>query len=151
MFDRPSLTLKRRIRATPERVFAAWTDPAQIALWFGPEGAVVRHAEADPRPGGSYHMIFGMPDGEEHDVSGTYEQVVPGAKLVFTWMWRTLPDRVSLVTIDISPDGDGSLLTLTHERFFDARARDNHREGWSSCLERLAAYCTEQENIHAGT
>ncbi len=152
MSDRPSLTLRRRIRTSPARVFAAWTDPRQIPLWWGPAGSVTLSAEADPRPGGRYHVVFITPDGEQHDVSGTYEQVVPDAKLVFTWMWRTLPDRVSLVTIDIVPDGDHTLLTLTHERFFDEAARDGHREGWSSCLDRLVAlFAPHEETTHAAS
>ena len=36
MLTKPSLTLKRRIKAPPEKVYAAWTRPEQIALWFGP-------------------------------------------------------------------------------------------------------------------
>jgi len=135
---KPSLTLKRRIAAPPTKVYAAWTDPQQIMRWFGPAGAEMISAEVDARVGGRYRMRFRTPDGEEHDVSGTYREVVPDEKLAFTWMWRTLPDRASFVTITIKPDGDGTLLTLLHEQFFDEAARDRHRDGWSGTLEKLA-------------
>jgi uncharacterized protein YndB with AHSA1/START domain len=77
-------------------------------------------------------------DGEEHDVSGVYRKVVPNQELVFTWAWRSTPERESLVTILIKPDGDGTLFTLTHEQFFDETARDNHNKGWTACLDALA-------------
>jgi uncharacterized protein YndB with AHSA1/START domain len=140
MLAKPSLTITRRIKAPPEKVYRAWTDPAQITRWFGPEGAEMLSAEADARVGGRYHMVFRTPDGEEHDVSGSYREVVPNAKLVFTWMWRTMPERQSLVTVALKRDGDGTLLTLLHEQFFDEAARDRHRSGWSGTLDKLERY-----------
>jgi len=52
----------------------------------------------------------------------------------------TTPERESLVTILIKPDGEGTLLTLTHEQFFDETARDNHNKGWIACLDALETY-----------
>jgi len=94
-------------------------------------------AESDARVGGRYRIVVRPPDGEEHDVSGTYREVVPDEKLVFTWAWRTTPERESLVTVELTPDGDGTLLTLTHERFYDEAARDRHQAGWGVILDRL--------------
>lgn len=137
---KPSLTLKRRLKAKPEAVFSAWTDPKKIARWMGPEGVEILRAECDPRVGGKYRFVMRAPDGEEHDVSGVYREVIPNEKLVFTWAWRSTPERESLVTVTIKPDGDGSLLTLLHEQFFDEPARDRHQHGWSGTLDKLEAY-----------
>lgn len=134
---KPSLTLKRRFNARPEKIYAAWTDPKEIVKWFGPDSGPVTHAEADVRVGGGYAMTFHTLDGEEHNVSGTYHEVVPNEKLAFTWAWRTMPERESFVTVLIKPDGDGAILTLIHEQFFDEPARDRHREGWTGCLDKL--------------
>jgi uncharacterized protein YndB with AHSA1/START domain len=136
----PSLTLKRRLKASPAEVYAAWTDPAKIVKWFGPDAGPVHQAEIDPKVGGRYFVLFNTEDGEEHHVSGVYREVVPNEKLVFTWAWRTMPERESVVTVLIAPDGDGSLLTLMHERFFDEPARNRHRQGWSGCLDKLVRY-----------
>lgn len=136
----PSLTLKRRLKASPEAVYAAWTDPAKIVKWFGPDTGPVEHAELDVRVGGRYSIGFRTEDGEQHHVSGVYREVVPNERLSFTWAWRTMPERESLVTILIAPDGPGSLLTLIHEKFFDEPARNRHREGWSGCLDKLARF-----------
>ena len=49
-------------------------------------------------------------------------------KLVFTWAWRDTPERESLVTVLIRPDGQGSLLTLTR-RLLELRAREPVLQG----------------------
>ena len=79
-------------------------------------------------------------DGEEHDVGGEYREVVANEKLVFTWAWRSTPERESLVTVLLKGDGDGTLLTLLHEQFFDEAARDRHRFGWTGSLDKLEKY-----------
>jgi uncharacterized protein YndB with AHSA1/START domain len=140
MSAKPSLTIKRRLGAPPKEVYGAWTDPEKIAHWWGPAQAQTLSAELDPRVGGRFHIVFRTPDDEEHDVSGTYREVIPNRKLVFTWMWRTMPERQSLVTVTLVPDGDGTLLTLLHEQFFDEPARDRHRSGWTGSLDRLERY-----------
>jgi uncharacterized protein YndB with AHSA1/START domain len=137
---KPSLTLKRQLKAQPDKVYAAWTDPEKILKWFGPDKIAVLSAETDARLGGRFRIVMLGADGEEHDVSGTYLEVVPNEKLVFTWAWRSTPERQSLVTVLIKPDGTGSMLTLIHEQFFDEAARDRHREGWSGCLDKLENY-----------
>lgn len=138
--QRPSLTIKRRLKAPAAKVYAAWTDPKQIAAWMGPEGMRTKLTEADVRVGGRYRFIMCGSDGEDHDVSGVYREVVPNERLVFTWAWRTMPERESLVTVLIKPDGDGSLLTLIHEQFFDEAARDRHNQGWTGCVDKLERY-----------
>lgn len=134
---KPSLTLKRRLNAPAEKVYAAWTDPQKIARWFGPDSGPVTKAEIDLRVGGGFNIGFHTEDGEYHQVGGVYREVVPNEKLVFTWAWHTMKERESLVTVTIKRDGEGSLLTLHHEKFFDEAARDGHRRGWSGSLDKL--------------
>jgi uncharacterized protein YndB with AHSA1/START domain len=142
MLTKPSLTLKRRIKAAPGKVFAAWTDPEKLMQWFGPTetapGSV--QAKLDVRPGGRYQINFTGLDGEAHQVGGVYREVAPDSRLVFTWAWHSTPERESLVTVTIVPDGDGSLLTLHHEQFFDEKARDGHRRGWTGTLDKLERF-----------
>ena len=135
---KPSLTVKRHYHAPPEKVFSAWTDPKKLGRWFCPVACEPILAETEARVGGRYRIVVRAQSGEEHDVSGTFREVVPNRRLVFTWAWRTTPDRESLVTVELKPDGDGTLLTLTHEQFFDEAARDRHQSGWSPILDRLS-------------
>jgi uncharacterized protein YndB with AHSA1/START domain len=137
----PSLILKRRLKASPEDVYAAWTDPAKLKQWFRPgSGPVLPGTELDVREGGHYTIAVRGEDGEEHRVSGSYREVVPGRKLVFTWGSGCAPKTESLVTVLIKPDGDGSILTLIHEQFVDEVSRERHQQGWTSCLDHLEAY-----------
>jgi uncharacterized protein YndB with AHSA1/START domain len=137
---KPSLTLKRRLNAPPAKVFSAWTDPDKMKRWMGPAVVEPVRAEIDARVGGRFRLVMRSPDGEEHDVSGTYREVVPDRKLVFTWAWKSTPERESLVTVLLARDGDGTLLTLTHEQFFDEDACERHRHGWSGSLDKLERF-----------
>jgi uncharacterized protein YndB with AHSA1/START domain len=106
--------------------------------WYAPAGADTLHAETDARVGGRFRVLMRTPDGEQHDVSGVYREVVPDEKLVFTWQWRSKPEWESLVTITLKRDGDGTILTLIHEQLPDDAERDGHRNGWSGALDKLA-------------
>ncbi|HZT48879.1 MAG TPA: SRPBCC domain-containing protein [Hyphomicrobiaceae bacterium] len=136
--DSTSLTLKRVFKAPAEKVFAAWTRPEALKLWFGPaDDLTVPLAETDLRVGGRYRIIARMANGDEHRVGGVYREIVPDRKLVFTWAWESTPERESLVTVEIEPVGEGCRLTLTHERFQDETTRDRHRYGWTGSLDKL--------------
>jgi uncharacterized protein YndB with AHSA1/START domain len=137
--SRPSLTLKRRIDATPEKVYAAWTDPEKIARWFAPaevKAGSVR-AEVDLRVGGRYRISFEGADGEYSQVDGVYREVTPNTRIAFSWAWHSTPERESQVTVSLQPDGGGTLLTLHHEQFFDEAARDGHARGWNALFDKL--------------
>ncbi|MBI3700924.1 MAG: SRPBCC domain-containing protein [Afipia sp.] len=139
MLAQPSLTLARRLKATPDKVFAAWTDPEKIVHWFGPahtiDGSV--DAQMDVRVGGSFRVRFKTDDGEQHEVGGKYIEVLPNERLVFSWAWHTTPERQSQVSVILKPEGDMTFLTLTHEKFFDEAARDGHKRGWTGTLDKL--------------
>jgi uncharacterized protein YndB with AHSA1/START domain len=136
--EKPSLTIVRRFNVAPEKVWHACTSAQALKQWMAPSDAFSNVlAEADVRVGGRFHIIMKSPDGELHDVSGVYRDVVPNQKLVYTWAWKSTPERESLVTLRLRPDGDGTELTLLHEHFFDSDARDRHNTGWTGCLARL--------------
>jgi len=136
---RPSLTLKRRIKASPEKVYAAWTDPQKLIRWFRIPTVVAAsvRAEIDLRPGGRFRFSFDDLSGEHHEVGGVYREVVPNARLVFSWAWHSTPERESQVSITLKPESGGTLLTLHHEQFVDERARDGHARGWVAMLDNI--------------
>ncbi len=136
---KPSLTIKRRFAAPPEKVYAAWTDPEKIARWMGPADRTRVEATSDLRVGGRYAIKMVMPN-DEHDVSGVYREIVPNEKVVFTWAWKSTPERESLVTVTFKPDGDGTVMTLLHEQFFDEDARDRHNAGWLAIMDELEKF-----------
>jgi uncharacterized protein YndB with AHSA1/START domain len=109
--------------------------------WFGPgaveEGSV--KADIDLRVGGRYRISF-KTKGTYNEVGGVYREVVPNQRLVFSWAWHSTPERESLVTISMKPEGGGTLLTFLHEQFADETARDNHEHGWMDLFVKLENY-----------
>ena len=139
MLTQPSLTLARRLKAPAAKVFEAWTDPQKIVQWFGPAPTLVDtvKADMDVKVGGHFRISFKTDDGEYHEVGGKYLDVVPDQRLVFSWAWHSTPERVSQVTVVLREEGDVTLLTLTHDKFFNEAARDGHTRGWTGTLDKL--------------
>ena len=122
----PSVTIVRRIKAPPAKVWAAITQPELMMQWWGPDAGPTLSAEADVRPGGRFSVVFRLLNGEEHNPTGIYQEVVPEKKLVFTWEWPGMPERESLVTFLLEPFDGGTELTLIHEHLPDEEARKSH-------------------------
>jgi uncharacterized protein YndB with AHSA1/START domain len=138
---RPSLTLRRHYEVAPAKVWRAWIDPQALRHWLGPEEIVtVPAVEVDLRVGGHFRFVMLAADGERHEVGGTYLEIVPERKLVFSWAWHSTPERESRVTVLIEPSGTGCDLTLRHEQFFDEAAREGHAHGWTGSLVKLEAF-----------
>lgn len=144
--DRPSLRIARRYPVAPEKVWRAWTDPRALRRWWGPgPHDRVSLAELDVRVGGRFRIVFGGPQGTEHECAGIYREVVPNRKLVFTWSWpNSTPERVSVVTLVFKAAGEGTELDFRHEQFFDQAARDGHQRGWSEAFVKLEQFLSKE-------
>ena len=139
--ERPSLSIVRKLDAAPGKVWRALTEPEMLKKWMTPDAATkVATAEIDLRVGGRYRIVMRPPEGEEHDVRGVYREIVPNKKLVYTWAWKSTPERESVVTIELRAAGNGTELTLRHEQFVDKEARDRHQHGWTGCLAGLEKF-----------
>lgn len=135
----PSLTLVRRINASPAKVFAAWTQPEIMAQWFGPHHTRVERAEVEAHVGGFFRINMVENSGERHEVGGRYLEIEPERLIVFTWAWASMPERESRVTVRFRALETGTEITLTHDRFADAATATRHRRGWTESMERLVA------------
>ena len=141
--DKLSLEIKRFINAPRARVYAAWTDPAQLKEWWGPETVRTRNFAADVRVGGKYRWDLINQEDEEMSVFGEYRELVPEKKIVFTWKWDdddVWENRTSIVTIELSDREGGTELLLKHEQLPSEESRDRHNEGWNSVLDRLEKF-----------
>lgn len=143
----PSLTVIRRIKASPQTVFAAFVEPAHILKWWGPDAAPTLLAEMDVRVGGRFRVVFETLDGERHENRGEYLEIDPPARLVMAWWWASTPERRSRVTVSIRPVNSGSELTVRHEMFFDEASRDSHLRGWNGALDKLERLLAERNAI----
>jgi uncharacterized protein YndB with AHSA1/START domain len=116
------------IKAPPEVVFPYFTDPALIVTWIG------QRAELDPQAGGVFFLDMG-----EVAAHGTYLTVQPPYRVVFTWGIPGndgLPPGGSTVEVVLTPDGDDTMVVLTHRGLPPAQI-DIHRAGWEHQLGRL--------------
>ena len=133
------LTLHRMIDAPVEAVYGAWTEPDMLRRWLAPGNATVVRAVAEVAVGGTFLVEMRGADGRRWLTRGFYREVVPHRRLVHTWRWEG-SEVETLVTVAFEPDpAGGTRLTLTHARFADDEARDEHERGWSGCLAKLAA------------
>jgi uncharacterized protein YndB with AHSA1/START domain len=137
-----SVRVSQRIRATPARLFRAWTDPQELAHWWRMEGDgwAFAGAQLDLRVGGRYRLGVTGPDGKTHVALGEYQEFQPPARLAFTWDWEDESSRVgdTLVTVEFNDVGDGvTEIVLTHDRFADAARVAGHENGWSQLLRLL--------------
>jgi len=133
-----TLVVRRVIAAPAARLFAAWTEPAQLVAWFGPAGVRCLGAEVDLRVGGAYSLRNGMPDGSELVIAGTFERVEPPHRLVYSWSVGDEPP--SRVTVEFTAHPGGTEVIVTHDRIASRALRDGHERGWIGCIDRLAIH-----------
>ena len=138
----PDLTITRVFDAPRELVFAAWTDPDQLASWLGPHGYTPSAVTLATRPGGAWRACIRSPEGDEHWMHGVYREIDAPERLVFTFAWDTEGDlrTETLVTIGFA-DLDGKTeMTFVQTGFPTAADRDGHDEGWTSSFEDLTGF-----------
>ena len=83
--DATRLMIRRTIRASPERLFVAWTQPQQLMQWWGPTGVVCVAAEVDLRVGGQYRIGNRLPSNEVVWIEGEFELINRPSELRYTW------------------------------------------------------------------
>jgi len=135
-----ALRISRVIKADPETVFRAWTEPEQLRQWSAPEGATVKAAQVDLRVGGRYRISMQTSEGD-YNATGVYREIDRPSRLVYTWSWEEKEHDVgeTLVTVEFNEVGGSTEVILVHELFPNSEAKASHEDGWGSCLNRLEA------------
>jgi uncharacterized protein YndB with AHSA1/START domain len=139
------LIVTRVIDAPRDLVFRAWTEPGQVARWWGPQGFVTTHCDMDIRPGGVFRCCMRSPAGTDHWKRGVYREIVAPERIVFTFAWEAAggnPGHELLTTVTFADLGAKTRLTLHQAVFETVERRDDHGSGWTSCFERFAEYMT---------
>jgi uncharacterized protein YndB with AHSA1/START domain len=138
------LVITRIFDAPRELVFKAWTEPQHLVRWMGPRGFKSTVLHSDLRAGGAYRIHMRGPEGDDHWTQGIFREIVEPERLVTVGSWAdangnpTSPETV--LTITLEEDGGKTRLTLHQAIFESISARDGHRGGWNSSLDRLAEY-----------
>lgn len=132
-----SLTCRRVIKASPEQVYSAWLDPAMMTRFMSPRPDMhVREARSDARVGGRFYVM--MVGDKDFPHEGTYKALEPHSRIVFTWEapWSAPDTQVELRLTSVA---EGTEVVLTQVKFLSEESRDNHEQGWTGILGKLAA------------
>lgn len=131
-----SLNISRTINATPEALFNAWLDPKMLTRFMAPgPNTTVPHAANDPVVGGRFDIIMKVGD-QELPHAGTYKEIDPHSRLVFSWESPMSVDG-STVTLTFKPVDGGTEINLHHVKFQNEEKRNNHEGGWNAILDKL--------------
>ncbi len=139
------LVITRIFDAPREVVWKAWTDPKQMAQWWGPHNFTNPVCEMDVRPGGAILIYMKGPDGPANPMKGVFQEVVRLEKLVFTTSAfhdeKGNPGIETLNTVTFT-EQNGKTTVKLESRFTRAKpefamAISGHKAGWNQSLDRL--------------
>jgi uncharacterized protein YndB with AHSA1/START domain len=138
-----TFVVERTYDASPTRVFTAWSDPAAKGRWFGDSDNPTGEYELDFRVGGSELNRGDGPDGQVYTYEARYQDIVPNERIVYTYEMHRRETRisVSLATVELKPEGDGTRLIYTEQgAFLDGEDKPEYRQqGTGSLLDALGA------------
>lgn len=140
-----TLVIERVFKAAPDKIFKAWTDPAILVEWWGPEGFNIPECAMDVRAGGSWRTTMISPKGDGHVVSGVYREISPPNRLVMTWAWEQDGQRghETVIEVTFEPTSVGTKMRLVQSVFESTDSRDSHGKGWSSTFNDLERYLAQ--------
>ena len=138
-----TITISRTVVAPADRVFDAWTDVTQLAVWWWPQLAGTTY-DVDTRPGGRYRISSPAIGAT---VSGVFTEVDRPRRLAFTWLWADddEPEAVveDTVVVTFEPDPDGTVVTVAHTS--PAHVPEGGAErGWNDVMDRLVRLCENE-------
>ncbi|MFT3786404.1 MAG: SRPBCC domain-containing protein [Tepidisphaeraceae bacterium] len=149
-----SISITRRINASPEAVFTAWTSVDALKQWWGPRGFTTPTVEVEVRVGGAYRIGIRSHAGQEGWMCGEYREVSPSSRLVLTHQWieedfsKRSSERV--ITVDFASTGKGKTrVTFEIEGFDSDIERDSEIEGWSEFMQKLVDHFDHAERVKA--
>lgn len=145
----PMLRLRRLLSATLQEVFEAWLDPESLREWMCPGALTVADVQIDARVGGLFRIVMRGQAGEFMH-TGEYREIRPPERLVFTWRSQATHWKDSLVTVELSAQGENTELTLSHELLPDEEATRQHTQGWQSIGDKLALYFSHRKEVVHG-
>ena len=149
--DQDAIVGEVEIAAPPDRVFRAFTDPAQLIRWWSDDICKTSLWEMDARKGGKWRFEAGDPSGKivvngvtDFKAYGEITEFDPPRLLAYTWLgnWHDHPERPSTARWELSATKTGTRVKVTHSGLADQPvARKDYAGGWPGLLELLRKYC----------
>ena len=142
------LAISRLLKAPRAALWRAWTEPDRLKRWWCPRPWVTEVRAFDLRPGGAFHTFMSGPDGGTSDNPGSFLEIVPGERIVFTLMllagWRPATPWLPMTAVITFADEAGGTRYTATVMHPDAATRDRHaemgfHEGWNLCIDQLEA------------
>lgn len=138
------IQLSRTFRAPAAKLFAAYTDPKQVPEWWGYPKGSLKVDRMDVRTGGSYRFLQTWPDGRVMASIGSYVDVKPVTRLVYTFQIEGQPGAPVTTVVDLAESGGQTTLTLTLQ-FATKEAKELAMQygaaaGAKGALHQLAAF-----------
>jgi uncharacterized protein YndB with AHSA1/START domain len=133
------LEIERVFPRPPSAVFAAFTDPAELAKWWGPHGFATPSLRFQARVGEGYRIEMQPPEGDAFYLAGTFREVDPPARLAYTFEWEE-PDEddvPTLVELSFRDLGESTEVALMQGPFKTEARRVLHRNGWMDSFDKL--------------
>ncbi len=137
-----TVVVKKVVSASLEEVFEAFTDAEIMSKWFFPGEDMYAEVTNNPVVGGDYTLKMYAKNGDIYIHVGEYKEISPPDKLVFTWNSDFVQN--TLVTVTLAKSGRGTEVTISHELLPEGEMAENHREGWTGCLNRLSTTISAQ-------
>jgi uncharacterized protein YndB with AHSA1/START domain len=135
-----TIHIHRVLAAKPEKVFRAFVEPDAIASWLPPFGFLCTVHELEAKVGGKHRMSFrNFTTGSSHSFGGSYVEVVPGKKLVYTDKFDdpNLPGEMK-VTVTFKAVSCGTEMTVEQHDLPDVIPPEQCYLGWQESLQKLA-------------
>jgi uncharacterized protein YndB with AHSA1/START domain len=134
-----TLEMTRVLPAAPSVVFAAFSDPDELAKWWGPQGFTVGSLDFEPRVEATYRIEMQPPEGDPFYLTGEFREVDPPGRLAFTFVYEDPdPDDVeTLVEVSFRDLGESTEVVFTQGQFATEARRELHRGGWADSFDRL--------------
>jgi uncharacterized protein YndB with AHSA1/START domain len=134
-----SVSLHRMLKASPEKVFRAFTQASAIASWLPPYGFLCTVHELKAEKGGIYRMSFeNFSSGKSHSFGGTYLDIKPNEFLKYTDKFDdpNLPGEM-ITTVSLRKTMVGTELKITQDGIPDAIPAEMCYLGWQESLDKL--------------
>jgi uncharacterized protein YndB with AHSA1/START domain len=133
------LEIERVCSATRPTVFAAFSDPDELAKWWGPEGFTIPSLELQARVGANYRIQMQPPEGDAFYITGYFQTVDAPDRLAYTFAYEDPdPDDVETrVDLSFRDVGQSTEVALTQGPFKTEARRALHRDGWTDSFNKL--------------